>query len=306
MDIDPIKAEAMNDLFSSSFKKYSDLKQQVHLDDVEAGEETVNLDNFFEDVDTVKDDIGVVEQIYNRLQESNEETRTAHCAKAMKDLRARMDSDVKQLLQRVKVIKGKLEALEKSNAAHQKLPGSGAGSSACRTRTSLVSGLRSKLKDMMDDFQGLRAKMTAEYKETVERRYFTVTGQKADEEMIENLIERGESETLLEKANQEQGRGQIVDTISEIQDRHDAIHEVEKGLIELHQLFLDMAVLVEAQGYQLNDIESHVARASSFVMRGADQLELAKEYQKSSKKWGCIALAIVLFSVLSSTLIKNA
>ncbi|MBA0862569.1 hypothetical protein Goshw_010302 [Gossypium schwendimanii] len=303
----------MNDLFSSSFKKYSDLKQQVHLDDVEAGEETVNLDNFFEEVDNVKDDMRVVEQIYNRLQESNEETKTAHSAKAMKDLRARMDSDVKQLLKRVKVIKGKLEALEKSNAAHQKLPGSGPGSSAYRTRTSLVSGLGSKLKDMMDDFQGLRAKMTAEYKETVERRYFTVTGQKADEEMIENLIERGDSETLFEKAIQEQGRGQIVDTISEIQERHDAIQEIEKGLIELHQLFLDMAVLVEAQGYQLNDIESHVARASSFVMRGADQLELAKEYQKSSKKWGCIALAIavfllviILFPVLSSTLMKNA
>ncbi|TYG41317.1 hypothetical protein ES288_D12G166400v1 [Gossypium darwinii] len=308
-----LEAEAMNDLFSSSFKKYSDLKQQVHLDDVEAGEETVNLDNFFEDVDNVKDDMRVVEQIYNRLQESNEETKTAHSAKAMKDLRARMDSDVKQLLKRVKVIKGKLEALEKSNAAHQKLPGSGPGSSAYRTRTSLVSGLGSKLKDMMDDFQGLRAKMTAEYKETVERRYFTVTGQKTDEEMIENLIERGEGETLFEKAIQEQGRGQIVDTISEIQERHDAIQEIEKGLIELHQLFLDMAVLVEAQGYQLNDIESHVARASSFVMRGADQLELAKEYQKSSKKWGCIALAIavfllviILFPVLSSTLLKNA
>ncbi|KAA3462546.1 syntaxin-124-like protein [Gossypium australe] len=251
----------MNDMFSSSFNKYSNLKQQVHLDDVEAGEEIVNLDNFFEDVDNVKDDIRVVEQIYNRLQESNEETKTAHSAKAMKDLRARMDSDVKQLLKR-------------------KLPASDPGSSAYRTRTSLVSGLGR---------------------------------QKAAEEMIENLIERGESETLFEKAIQEQGRGQIVDTISEIQERHDAIQEIEKGMIELHQLFLDMAILVEAQGYQLNDIESNVARASSFVMRGADQLELAKEYQKSSKKWGCIALAItvfllviILFPVLSSILIKNA
>ncbi|KAK6282032.1 hypothetical protein POUND7_015857 [Theobroma cacao] len=307
----------MNDLFSSSFKKYSDLKQQAYSDNLEAAgeawKETVNLDKFFEDVDNVKDDTRVVKQLYKRLQESNEETKTAQNAKAMKDLRARMDSDVEQVLKRVKVIKGKLEALERSNAAHQKLPGCGPGSSAYRTRTSVVSGLGNTLKDMMDDFQGLRAKMTAEYKETVERRYFTVTGQKADEEMIENLIASGQSETFFQEAIQDQGRGQILDTISEIQERHDAIKEIEKNLVELHQLFLDMAVLVEAQGLQLNDIESHVAHASSFVMRGTEQLEVAKEYQKNSRKWGCFAIVlgvflvvVILFPVLSSDIIKNS
>ncbi|XVE66245.1 hypothetical protein DITRI_Ditri08aG0064900 [Diplodiscus trichospermus] len=303
----------MNDLFSSSFKKYSDLKQQVHFDDLEADKETVlNLDNFFEDVDNVKDDMKVVEKLYKRLQESNEETKTAHHAKAVKDLRARMNSNIEHVLKRVKVIKKKIEALERSNAAHRKLPGCGPGSSADRTRTSVVSGLGNKLKDMMDDFLGLRAKMAEEYKETLERRYFTVTGEKADEEMIENLIASGESETFFQKAIQEQGRGQILDTISEIQERRDAIKEIEKSLMELHQLFLDMAVLVEAQGHQLNDIESHVAHASSFVMRGTEQLEIAKDYQKNSRKWGCIAIVlgvflivVILLPVLSSTIIKN-
>ena len=119
--------------------------------------------------------------------------KAAHNAKTVKDLRARMNSDVEHVLKRIKVIKRKLEALERSNAAHQKLPGCGPGSSADRTWTSVVSGLGNKLKDMMGDFVGLRAKMAEEYKETVERRYFTVTGQKADEEMIENLIASGES-----------------------------------------------------------------------------------------------------------------
>ena len=130
--------------------------------------------------------------------------------------------------------------------------------------------------------------------------------------MIENLIASGESETLFQKEIQEQGRGQILDTISEIQERHDTVKEIEKSLMELHQLFLDMAVLVEAQGQQLNDIESHVAHASSFIMRGSEQLEVAKEYQKSSRKWGCIAIVlgvflvvVILFPVLSSTIIKK-
>lgn len=282
----------MNDLFSNSFKRYSDLKEQVYLDDTDSKKETVNLDNFFEDVERVKEDMAQVEKLYKRLQESNEESKAIHHGKTIKQVRACMDSDVQRALKQVKIIKGKLEALERSNVAHRNLPGCGPGSSADRTRTSVVIGLGKKLKDMMDDFQELRAKMNAEYKETVGRRYFTITGQKADEETIDNLISSGESESIVQKAIQEQGRGQILDTISEIQERRDAIKEIEKNLIELHQIFLDMAALVEAQGHQLNDIESQVLQASSFVRRGADHLQVAKEYKKSSRKWTCIAIIL--------------
>ncbi|CAA7029709.1 unnamed protein product [Microthlaspi erraticum] len=290
----------MNDLFSSSFKKYSDLKQQAQADDIEAGKETMNLDKFFEDVENVKDDMKGVETLYKKLQDSNEECKTVHNANKVKELRARMDGDVSQVLKKVKMIKQKLEALEKANANSRNVPGCGPGSSTDRTRMSVVSGLGKKLKDLMDRFQGLRARMNDEYKETVERRYFTITGEKADEQTIDNLISSGESENFLQKAIQEQGRGQIMDTISEIQERHDAVKEIEKNLIELHQVFLDMAALVEAQGQQLNDIESHVSKASSFVRRGTDQLQDAREYQKSSRKWTfyAIILFLVVFALL--------
>ncbi|BFG26282.1 hypothetical protein CerSpe_125560 [Prunus speciosa] len=287
----------MNDLFlSDSFKRYKDLEHQVCIDDMQAGgeawKETVNLDGFFKEIENVKHDMRAVVQLYKRLQEANEESKLIHEAKSMKELHARMDSDVEQVLKLVKIIKGKLETLELSNADQRKLPGCGAGSSSDRTRTSVLNGLAKKLKDMMDDFQGLRTKMGSEYKETVQRRYFTITGEKANEEMIENLISSGASETLLQKAIEEQGRGQVLDTVQEIQERHDAVKEMEKSLIELHQVFLDMAALVDAQGQQLNDIESHVARANSFVRRGNVQLEVAKDYQKNNRKWACIAIVI--------------
>lgn len=290
----------MNDLFSHSFKRYQDLKYQVQMDDIEAGpsREAGDLDKFFEDVENVKKDMENVENLYKKLQESNEESKTVHNAQTMKALRSKMDADVSQVLRRVKIIKGKLEALEKSNAANRRVQGCGPGSSTDRTRTSVVSGLGKKLKDLMDDFQALRTNMNAEYKETVARRYYTVTGEKPNEELIENLISSGESETFLQKAIQEQGRGQILDTISEIQERHDAVKEIEKNLVELHQIFLDMATLVEAQGQQLNDIESHVAHASSFVRRGTEQLQDAKEYQKSSRKCACLAVILVACLVL--------
>ncbi|XP_039060016.1 syntaxin-125-like [Hibiscus syriacus] len=88
--------------------------------------------------------------------------------------------------------------------------------------------------------------------------------------------------------------------ISEIQERHDAVKEIEKNLLKLHQIFLDMAALVKAQGHQLNDIKSNVSHACSFVRPGTEQLQEAREQQKSSRKWTCYAIiaAIILIIVI--------
>ena len=88
------------------------------------------------------------------------------------------------------------------------------------------------------EFQSLRQKVIGEYWETIERRYFTITGENASEETIEKNISTGESETFLQKAIQEQGRGQIVDTIDEIQERHDASKEIEKVYLSFTRSFL--------------------------------------------------------------------
>lgn len=263
----------MNDLLSNSFSQFKDGDGVS----VEMSSTGVNLDKFFEDVEGIKEELQEVERIHKRLMDSNESSKTLHNAKAIKDLRARMDSDINQALKRAKLIKGRLEALDRANTANRNLPGCGPGSSADRTRVSIVSGLRKKLVDTMEKFRLLREQIGREYKETVERRYYTVTGEKPDEQTVETLISTGESETFLQKAIQEQGRGQVLDTLTEIQERHDAAKEMQKSLLDLHQIFLDMSVLVQSQGEQLDDIESQVARANSYVRGGTRQLQTARK-----------------------------
>ncbi|KAI3789839.1 hypothetical protein L2E82_02643 [Cichorium intybus] len=90
--------------------------------------------------------------------------------------------------------------------------------SSDRTRTSIVNGLRKKLSDSMNSFNDLRNKMASKYHETVQRRYYTVTCENPDESTVDNLISTGQSKTFLQKAIQEQGRGQVMDTILEIKE----------------------------------------------------------------------------------------
>lgn len=61
----------------------------------------------------------------------------------------------------------------------------------------------------MQDFTALRNNIMNQYRDVVDRRYHTVTGEKASDEQIDQLIETGEAENLFQKAILAQGRGRV-------------------------------------------------------------------------------------------------
>nr|GEZ87151.1 syntaxin-related protein KNOLLE [Tanacetum cinerariifolium] len=71
----------------------------------------------------------------------------------------------------------------------------------------------------------------------------------------------------------------VLETVVEIQDHYDAANEIETSLLELHQGFLDMAVMVEARGEKMDDIEHHVINAAYYVNDGTKNLKMEKGYQ---------------------------
>ncbi|KAL5972750.1 hypothetical protein ACLOJK_039555 [Asimina triloba] len=256
----------------------------------------LGMEAFFKQVREVEKHMDKLSKHLQNLQEANEESKSVTKASAMKAIKRRMEKDIDDVGKIARNIKAKLEDIDKENLNNRQKPGCGKGSGVDRSRMAMTNALKKKLKDRMTDFQTLRQNIQDEYREVVERRVFTVTGTKPDDKTIDLLIETGNSEQIFQTAIQE-GRGQILDTVEEIQERHDAVKEIEKKLLELHQVFLDMAVLVEAQGEVLDNIEIQVTNAVDHVQSGTDALKTAKSLQKKSRK--CMMIAIILLLVIA-------
>ncbi|KAI3703282.1 hypothetical protein L1987_73236 [Smallanthus sonchifolius] len=304
----------MNDLLTKSFTSYVDLKKSAMKDlDLEAGPDrdlqmqTIqqpdhNLTSFLQEAELVKHEMNSIRETLTQLESANQESKTLHNVEALKANRRRINGDIVSVLKKAKAIKSRLEEMDRANAESRRLSGCRQGTPVDRTRTAVANGLRKKLKELMMDFQELRQRMMSEYKETVGRRYFTVTGEEPNEEVIEKIISSGADgqggEEFMSKAIQEYGRGKVLETVVEIQDRHDAAKEIETSLLELHQVFLDMAVMVEAQGEKMDDIEHHVMNAAQYVNDGTKNLKTAKGYQKQSRKCMCIGIVLLLIIIL--------
>ncbi|KAK1379892.1 syntaxin-related protein KNOLLE-like [Heracleum sosnowskyi] len=299
----------MNDLMTKSWESYKNLKKEAFKDleaglddDIEMSKTTQmdqNLTSFLSEAETVKTEMNTIREILNQLHQSSEESKSLHKPEALKSIRNKINSNIVLVLKKAKSIRVQLEEMDRSNAANRRLSGCKEGTPVDRTRSAVTNGLRKKLKELMMDFQGLRQRMMTEYKDSVGRQYYTVTGEYPNEDVIETIIsDEDGGEKFLAKAIQEHGRGKVLETVVEIQDRHDAAKEIEKSLLELHQVFLDMAVMVEAQGEQMDDIEHHVMNAAQYVNDGSKNLKTAKGYQKSSRRCMCIGIILLLILIL--------
>mmetsp|Transcript_34324 Transcript_34324/g.97232 ORF Transcript_34324/g.97232 Transcript_34324/m.97232 type:complete len:321 (-) Transcript_34324:75-1037(-) len=260
--------------------------------------------DFFNEVAQVKQALTTIKKNKRAMNDLHEKSKTISRSNIVQQLQQDMQASIKEVQKAATMAKAKIELLDRMNSEASQQPGNEPGSSNHRMRQSVTNGLKKKLKEMMGDFQQLRTKIQEEYREVVERRVTYVTGAKPSEDQLDRMIETGEGETIFKKAILEAGRGSIVDTLAEIQERHSAVKELERSLLELHQLFLDMAVLVEAQGEMLDNIENQVGKAKDYVAKGAQNLVQARELQKSTRKYMCwaiicfVILAVIIFVVI--------
>ncbi|KAG6393982.1 hypothetical protein SASPL_144558 [Salvia splendens] len=217
----------------------SSSKMHVAKAEAEAGtgtrrQDSYCLEMFSVEVENMKQDLTGLENLYNSLCESNEEIKKAKDSATMRAIRARLNDDLDDLFKLAKQINKKYEGIVRANAAQR-------GSGDDQARAGMISDLVDALHGLMRRFQSLRGEMETDHRQIIEAKFFMITREKPTSEAIDNLIASETARSPLPHATQEHGWDPVAEAVAEIQERRDAIREVRRNLMALHQVLLGIA-----------------------------------------------------------------
>ncbi|XP_039539607.1 syntaxin-19 [Pimephales promelas] len=111
-------------------------------------------------------------------------------------------------------------------------------------------------------------------------RQLEVSGREVSEEEVDDMIEQGKWEVFNENV--------LVDAkitraqLSEIEQRHKELLNLESNMKDLRDLFLDVFMLVEEQGHQIENIQANVEKTQDYVSDSKEKFSMAARYKKKS------------------------
>ncbi|UMM25130.1 hypothetical protein L5515_005073 [Caenorhabditis briggsae] len=130
------------------------------------------------------------------------------------------------------------------------------------------------------------------------QRQLDIAGKQVGDEDLEEMIESGNPGVFTQGIITD--TQQAKQTLADIEARHNDIMKLESSIRELHDMFMDMAMLVESQGEMVDRIEYNVEHAKEFVDRAVADTKKAVQYQsKARRKKICILVTgVILITTL--------
>lgn len=100
-----------------------------------------------------------------------------------------------------------------------------------------------------------------------------------------------------DQQQQQQVQKQKTTNTQELRERDEAVRGLEQDIVEVNQIFKELATMIHQQGETVDSIESSIFRATDEVSRGAQEIARARNYQDKSRRKK-FYLAMILFFIL--------
>ncbi|KAL0894065.1 hypothetical protein ABMA27_014122 [Loxostege sticticalis] len=257
--------------------------QAAQSDDDDVGPDDVNvaveggyMDEFFSEVEEIR-------EMIDKIQANVEEVKKKHSAilsapqsdeKTKHELEDLM-ADVKKTANKVR---GKLKHIEQNIEQEEH---SNKSSADLRIRKTQHSTLSRKFVEVMTEYNRTQTDYRDRCKSRIQRQ-LEITGRATTDDELEEMLEQGNSAVFTQGIIME--TQQAKQTLADIEARHADIIKLETSIRELHDMFMDMAMLVESQGELIDRVEHHVTQAAEYVDTGHTELTLAYKWAQKARK----------------------
>lgn len=258
------------------------------------------LDAFYQEVDQIKTGIQEISAATQEIRELSERNSRATTSEEEHEISKALQELIQQTNQQAADAKGLLQKIKKDSAALKK------DATACsetehRIRENMYTVQTRKFMDAMKEYQKIQQQYKADIKKKVKRQVQIVKPDATNEEI--DMVLRSGDTTSVYKAAILQGStaDPIRDAYANCQEKYQDILRLEQSVAELHQMFMDLALLVDQQGEMLDQIGYQVKSASEYIESGNQQLSKAIQHQTCARKKKCCLLIFGLVLIMIAT-----
>ncbi|TLS27088.1 hypothetical protein PpBr36_04570 [Pyricularia pennisetigena] len=170
--------------------------------------------------------------------------------------------------------------------------------------TAQVNRVDRRLKAAINQYQQIESGFRQKSRDQLERQYRYVRPD-ADEREVRDAVEdaaNGGGQIFQQALMQSDRRGQARAVLNAVQDRHEQMKKIEQQMIELAQLFQDMDTLIVQQDVQVAQIEQKGEEIVENLDKGNEEIVVAVETAKKTrkKKWICLGICITIVVVIAA------
>lgn len=296
-DEEPKKATAKTPARKNDDKPRSDSVDSEEGQDIEMQATTPFMEAFFQEVNSIKSGLHQIKRNIKQIEEGSAQALVAVGVEASQKSSEELEKLIDNTNLTASEVRNKLKEMD---VQIKKTPAKEQATAEFRITTNMHQTLTKKFLDLMKEYQEVQNTYKNKYKERVERQYRIVKPDATSEE-IDAALESGNTQIFADQILDKKRHTAAKEALAYIENRHKDIIRLEQSIQELHQLFLDLAILVEAQGELIDQIEYNVSQAASYTKEAAKQLADANKYQKRSRKKMCciIVILLIVFAVLA-------
>lgn len=255
------------------------------------------MGRFFKEKDRITSSIESITAATRRIGEMNLEAFSVN-ESGEKKLSAEMGPLIQKTNKLAKATKDTLSVLKAENKQFE--ADKTLKSADMRVRQNLCTTLTRAFIDEMKLYQNAQQKYKIDIKNKAQRQILNARPDASEEEVDMIMKSEGGKEGLYQQTILQGGvNDNIKQAYSKVAGKYQDILILEQSVTELHQMFLDFALLTEQQGELIDQIEYNVEGAVNYVEdANVDVYEAIKLGKKARKKQCCIILIVVVVVII--------
>ncbi|XP_066541981.1 syntaxin-19 [Hoplias malabaricus] len=232
------------------------------------------LENFLEDVKRIRDSL---DELESEVKKFSQQQRNLVATMRRLSVMKKESSITRDIKVQAETLRKKLDALSKQ--AKRTEAELGPSAATARIQQAQHAALFRQFQKVMRQYNDSLLSKQDKCKHFIIRQ-LEVSGREVSEEEVENMMEQGKWDVFNENILLDL---KITRTqLSEIEQRHKELLTLESNMKDLRELFLDVFMLVEEQGVQIENIQTNVEKAQDYVMVTNEKFKLASRYKKKN------------------------